>query len=58
MTPKFVPTSCGSAGAGVPAKDTLRINRRRKHFEGKIQEHYGYAEDRVRNDVDDWLNTF
>jgi uncharacterized protein YjbJ (UPF0337 family) len=39
-------------------EDLMGINGRRKHFEGKIQERYGYAEDRVRNDVDDWLKTF
>ena len=39
-------------------EDLIGINGRRKHFEGKIQERYGYAEDRVREDVDDWLNTF
>jgi uncharacterized protein YjbJ (UPF0337 family) len=39
-------------------EDLIAINGRRKHFEGKIQARYGYAEDRVRNDVDDWLKTF
>ena len=39
-------------------EDLIAINGRRKYFEGKIQERYGYTEDRIRNDVDDWLNTF
>jgi len=39
-------------------EDLIAINGRRKRFEGKIQERYGYAEDRVRKDVDDWLKTF
>ena len=39
-------------------EDLIGINGRRKHFEGKIQERYGYAEDRVRKDVDDWLKIF
>ena len=39
-------------------EDLNAINGRRKHFEGKIQERYGYAEDRVRKDIDDWLKTF
>src|SRR5262245_15953346 len=39
-------------------EDLIAIDGRRKHFEGKIQERYGYAEDRVRKDIDDWLNTF
>ena len=39
-------------------EDLIAINGRRKHFEGKIQERYGYAEDRVRKDVDDWLKIF
>jgi uncharacterized protein YjbJ (UPF0337 family) len=39
-------------------EDLIAINGRRKHFEVKIQERYGYAEDRVRNDVDDWLKIF
>jgi len=37
-------------------EDLIAINGRRKRFEGKIQERYGYAEDRVRKDVDDWLH--
>jgi len=39
-------------------EDLIAINGRRKRFEGKIQERYGYAEDRVRKDIDDWLKTF
>jgi uncharacterized protein YjbJ (UPF0337 family) len=30
------------------------INGRRDQLEGKIQERYGYAKDRVRQDIDDW----
>ena len=39
-------------------EDLIAINGQRKHFEGKIQERYGYAQDRVRKDVDEWLKTF
>ena len=39
-------------------EDLIAINGRRKRFEGKIQERYGYAQDRVRKDVDEWLKTF
>jgi uncharacterized protein YjbJ (UPF0337 family) len=37
--------------------DLTQINGRRDQFEGKIQERYGVAKDRVRKDVDDWLNS-
>ena len=30
------------------------INGRRDQLEGKIQERYGYAKDRVRQEVDNW----
>src|SRR4029079_12538575 len=39
-------------------EDLIAINGQRKHVEGKIQERYGYAQDRVRKDVDEWLKTF
>jgi len=39
-------------------EDLIAINGQRKHFEGKIQERYGYAQDWVRKDVDEWLKTF
>ena len=29
----------------------------RDQFEGKIQERYGIARDRVRQDVDNWLSS-
>jgi uncharacterized protein YjbJ (UPF0337 family) len=29
---------------------------KREQLEGKIQERYGIAKDRVRKDVDDWLD--
>jgi uncharacterized protein YjbJ (UPF0337 family) len=34
--------------------DLDMINGRRDQLEGKIQERYGLAKDRVRKDVDDW----
>jgi uncharacterized protein YjbJ (UPF0337 family) len=37
--------------------DLTQINGRRDQFEGQIQERYGVAKDRVRKDVDDWLNS-
>jgi len=30
------------------------IQRRRDQLEGKIQERYGYAKDKVRQDIDAW----
>jgi uncharacterized protein YjbJ (UPF0337 family) len=33
------------------------IAGRRDQLEGKIQEHYGYAKDQVRKDVDTWFKT-
>jgi uncharacterized protein YjbJ (UPF0337 family) len=30
------------------------INGRRDQLEGKIQERYGHAKDKVRKEVDDW----
>ncbi len=36
--------------------DLAAVNGRREQLEGKIQERYGLAKDRVRKEVDDWLN--
>ena len=35
--------------------DLDAINGRREHLEDKIHEHYGFASDHVRKEVDDWL---
>jgi uncharacterized protein YjbJ (UPF0337 family) len=37
--------------------DLTQINGKREQFEGKIQERYGLAKDKVRTDVDTWLNS-
>ena len=37
--------------------DITQINGKRGLFEGKLQERYGLAKDRVRQDVDYWLNS-
>ena len=37
--------------------DLTQVNGRREQLEGKIQERYGIAKDKVRKDVDDWLKT-
>lgn len=37
--------------------DLEQVNGRRDQLEGKIQERYGIAKDRVRQDVDTWLNS-
>jgi len=37
--------------------DLTLVNGKREQLEGKIQERYGLAKDRVRQDVDDWLKT-
>jgi uncharacterized protein YjbJ (UPF0337 family) len=37
--------------------DLIVVNGKRDQLEGKIQERYGVAKDRVRKDVDDWLNS-
>lgn len=37
--------------------DITQINGKRELFEGKLQERYGIAKDRVRQDVDNWLNS-
>jgi uncharacterized protein YjbJ (UPF0337 family) len=36
--------------------DLAQINGSREQLEGKIQARYGYAKDKVKKDVDDWLN--
>lgn len=33
------------------------IAGRRDQLEGRLQERYGYAKDRARQDVDDWFKT-
>jgi uncharacterized protein YjbJ (UPF0337 family) len=35
--------------------DLMKIEGKREHLEGKIQEHYGYGKDQVRKEVDKWL---
>ncbi len=35
--------------------DLTQINGNREQLEGKLQAHYGYAKDQVKQDVDDWL---
>ena len=35
--------------------DLDAINGRRERLEDKIHEHYGFASDHVRKEVDDWL---
>jgi uncharacterized protein YjbJ (UPF0337 family) len=37
--------------------DLTAINGQRDQLEGKTQERYGLAKDKVRKDVDDWYNT-
>jgi uncharacterized protein YjbJ (UPF0337 family) len=37
--------------------DLTAINGQRDQLEGKIQERYGLAKDKVRQDVDDWYST-
>jgi uncharacterized protein YjbJ (UPF0337 family) len=37
--------------------DLTQINGKRDQFEGKLEERYGLAKDRVRQDVDNWLNS-
>ena len=34
--------------------DLTAIKGKRDQLEGKIQERYGYAKDRVKKEVDDW----
>ena len=37
--------------------DLTQINGKRDQLEGVIQERFGIAKDRARQDVDDWLKT-
>jgi uncharacterized protein YjbJ (UPF0337 family) len=37
--------------------DLTRINGQREQLEGIIQQRYGFARDKVRQDVDAWLKT-
>jgi len=37
--------------------DLTRINGQREQLEGLIQQRYGIAKDKVRQDVDAWLKT-
>ena len=34
--------------------DLAAINGRREQLEGKLQERYGYAKDRIKREIDDW----
>jgi uncharacterized protein YjbJ (UPF0337 family) len=36
--------------------DIAQINGNREQLEGKIQARYGYAKDKVKSDVDTWVN--
>ena len=33
------------------------INGKRDQLEGKIQERYGYAKDKAKQDIDDWYTS-
>lgn len=35
--------------------DIAEMSGKREQLEGKIQARYGYAEDQVKKEVDDWL---
>jgi uncharacterized protein YjbJ (UPF0337 family) len=43
--------------AQLTDNDLELVNGRRDQLEGKIQERYGIAKDRVRQDVDAWLKS-
>ena len=43
------------SGRGLSDDDLDAINGRRERLEDKIHEHYGFASDYVRKEVDDWL---
>jgi uncharacterized protein YjbJ (UPF0337 family) len=43
--------------AQLTDNDLEQVNGRRDQLEGKIQERYGIAKDRVRLEVDAWLKT-
>ena len=36
--------------------DLAQINGNREQLEGKIQSRYGLAKDKVKGDVDNWVN--
>ena len=36
--------------------DLAAINGRREQLEGKLQERYGYAKDRIKREIDDWAS--
>lgn len=38
--------------------DITMVNGRREQLEGRLQERYGYAKDKARQEVDTWLNGF
>ena len=37
--------------------DLIAINGRREQLEGKLQERYGYAKDKAKQEIDDWSKT-
>jgi uncharacterized protein YjbJ (UPF0337 family) len=37
--------------------DLTQIDGSREQLEGRIQARYGYAKDRVKQEVDDWANS-
>ena len=42
---------------GKLTDDDLKVIRgRRQELEGHLQKHYGYAKDKVKSEVDTWLN--
>ena len=38
--------------------DLAAINGRREELEGKLQERYGYAKDRIKREIEDWATSF
>ena len=36
--------------------DLAAINGRREELEGKLQERYGYAKDRIKREIEDWAS--
>jgi uncharacterized protein YjbJ (UPF0337 family) len=36
--------------------DLAAINGRREQLEGKLQERYGYAKDRIKREIDEWAS--
>ena len=41
----------------LPDDDLIAINGRREQLEGKLQERYGYAKDKAKQEIDDWSKT-